>query len=102
MDGIAETEGMAQFSRYAVFAKGDVNGDNMVDSSDASSILAEYARQSSSNVKGTFSAGQKDSADIDNDGKVDSFDASKVLAYYAYISTATDTPMSVEEFVKKK
>ncbi|MCR5599193.1 MAG: hypothetical protein K6G33_00400 [Ruminococcus sp.] len=102
VDGIAQTEGMAQFSRYAVFTKGDVNGDNIIDSSDASSILAEYARLSSSDLRGTFSAGQKKSADIDNNNKIDSVDASRALAYYAYVSTTTGEPVPIEEYSKKK
>lgn len=102
LDSIAETSGMSQYSLSAVFDKGDVNGDKAVDSIDASSILAEYARQSSSDVFGTFSAGQKKAGDLDNNGKVDSSDASVILSYYAYTSTTTGNVKSIEEFIKNK
>jgi hypothetical protein len=101
LDAIAANAGMAQYSRYTSFSKGDVNGDNAVDSLDASSILAEYARMSSSEVNGTFSKGQKTAGDIDKNDKVDSSDASAVLAYYAYVSTTVGNVKSIEEYMKK-
>ncbi len=102
VDTIAENTGMSQYSIYETFNKGDVNGDNAVNSIDASSILAEYARQSSSDVKGTFSAGQKKAGDLDNNGKVDSSDASVILSYYAYTSTTNGNVKSIEEFMNNK
>lgn len=101
VEKIAENAGMSQYSFYETFDKGDINGDKTVDSIDASSILAEYARQSSSDVFGTFSAGQKKAGDLDNNGKVDSSDASVILSYYAYTSTTTGNVKSIEEFIKK-
>jgi hypothetical protein len=75
---------------------GDVNSDNVVNSSDASLILADYARISTGNAS-TFSEEQKESADINSDSKYDSTDASLSLAYYAYTSIGgTD---SIEKFL---
>lgn len=65
---------------------GDVNGDGVVDSSDASEVLAEYALVSSGEPE-TFSDMQKISADFNNDGLINSSDASGILAYYAEFSS---------------
>lgn len=65
---------------------GDVNLDDLVDSSDASLILVEYAKTSTGG-KSSLSAKQKKNADTNFDGSIDSSDASKVLEYYSYIST---------------
>ena len=81
-------------------ALGDVNGDNHVDSVDASQVLKEYAAQST-NGNGSFTDEQKIAGDIDKNGMVDSVDASKILAYYAYVSNTTGDIKPIEEFVKK-
>lgn len=65
---------------------GDVNGDGIVDSSDASDVLAEYAR-SQTGASTIFTEDQFLVADVNNDGMIDSSDASKILAYYADAST---------------
>lgn len=65
---------------------GDVDGDNMVTSVDASLVLGEYARISGQGTA-TFTDVQKTAADINKDGILDSVDASRILAYYAYLST---------------
>lgn len=76
---------------------GDVNSDNIIDASDASSILAEYALMASGkDVVGTFSEAQKKSADVNKDGIIDASDASSVLAYYAY--QASNGQMTPDEF----
>lgn len=76
---------------------GDVNGDNILDASDASSILAEYALMASGeDAIGTFSEAQKKSADVNKDGIIDASDASSVLAYYAY--QASNGQMTPDEF----
>lgn len=68
------------------YALGDVNGDGMIDSSDASAVLSEYALiQTGSST--SFSDNQKKAADVNNDGIIDSSDASCILSYYAYVST---------------
>jgi hypothetical protein len=75
---------------------GDVNFDSIINSSDASLILADYALVSTGN-KSALTEEQKKSADINNDGKSDSIDASLSLAYYAYTSIGgTD---SIESFI---
>ena len=40
-------------------------------------------------------------ADVDNNGDVNAVDASYILSYYAYVSTTKETPMSMEEYMKK-
>ena len=73
---------------------GDLNGDGVVDSSDASEVLMLYAQVSTGG--GELSAEVKAVADINGDGLVDSSDASLILEYYAYVSTGgTD---SAEKF----
>ncbi|MBO4876763.1 MAG: SH3 domain-containing protein [Ruminococcus sp.] len=64
---------------------GDVNGDKVVDSSDASEVLLIYANVSTGG--GDVTEAQKAAADINGDGLVDSADASLILEYYAYVST---------------
>ncbi|MBO5163874.1 MAG: leucine-rich repeat protein [Ruminococcus sp.] len=77
---------------------GDVNGDSMVDSSDASLVLVEYAMLSTGK-NGNFSESVKKLADLNKDGMTDSSDASLILAYYAHVSTGgTD---SIEDFLNK-
>ncbi len=68
------------------YLKGDVNEDKTVDSSDASSVLAEYARTATGNPA-TFTSNQKLAGDVNEDTFVDSSDASKILAYYASAAT---------------
>ena len=65
---------------------GDVNNDELVDASDASEILVEYANTSTGG-EAAFSGEQFRTADINFDGFVDSNDASGVLRYYAYVQT---------------
>mgnify|MGYP003292451071 FL=1 len=65
---------------------GDVNEDGTVDASDASCVLAAYARVQTggeSNLRDT----QTKAADVNNDSVIDASDASKILVYYAAIST---------------
>ncbi len=65
---------------------GDVDNDRKVDSNDASLILTEYSRLSTSNT-GDFTENMRKSADVNIDGKIDSVDASLILSYYSYTST---------------
>lgn len=65
---------------------GDVNDDKVVNASDASEVLAEYALVSSGKA-GTFTENQKKAADFNNDGTINSSDASEILSYYAEISS---------------
>lgn len=79
---------------------GDVNNDRQINSVDASSVLAYYAKVST-DQDGGFSDAQKAAADVNNDGSVNSVDASKILAYYAYVSTTQEEDMTIEKFVNK-
>ena len=68
---------------------GDVNEDGMVDSSDASRVLQEYALIQTGGEP-TFTEKQKLASDVNKDNSTDSTDASKILAYYAMISTGKE------------
>jgi len=70
-------------------AMGDVNGDNVVNASDASDVLSSYANFSSG--KGHTLEGFKfQAADVNYDGYVDASDASRILEYYANISSGKE------------
>ena len=66
---------------------GDADLDTMVDATDASLMLAEYASRSTS--QGTTFTNQQGAAnaDVDGNGVVDAVDASTTLRYYAYFAT---------------
>ena len=98
---IAEKNGFSLYSYDKIFDFGDVNGDGLIDSVDASAVLAEYARLSTSDKYGIFSAGQKIAGDIDKNGRIDSVDTSILLSYYAYKSTQSDNK-TLSEFVSRK
>lgn len=66
-------------------ALGDVNGDGVIDSSDASCVLEEYALISTGS-QGAFGGVKMAAADINADGAVDSSDASLILEFYAFLS----------------
>ena len=101
LNKLAEQNGVALYSYDKKFEFGDVSGDGLIDSVDASMILAEYARLSTSDKCGIFSAGQKTAADIDKNGHIDSVDTSIILSYYAYKSTSSDNK-TLSDFVSKK
>ena len=65
---------------------GDINGDEAVNSTDASAVLAEYAL-SSIGSDATFTKKQRIFADVNLDGTVNSSDASLILEWYAKEST---------------
>ena len=79
---------------------GDVNSDEYINAVDASSVLAYYA-MISTNQDGGYDEEQKLAPDVDHDGKINAVDASNILSYYAYVSTTKETPMSMEEYMKK-
>ena len=72
---------------------GDVNGDELVDASDASEILVEYANTSTGG-EAAFTGDVFRTADVNFDGFVDSNDASGVLRYYAYVQTGGELDAS--------
>ena len=82
------------------FKLGDINSDEQINSVDASSVLAYYARIST-NQEGGYDEKQILAADVNNDGSINSVDASKILAYYAYVSTTKEEILSIEEYLKK-
>jgi len=65
---------------------GDVDGDGIITSADASMLLEEYALMSVSSSK-TFDAEKTLVSDVNVDGQINSADASSILGYYSYIST---------------
>ncbi|MDE5834287.1 MAG: hypothetical protein K2H26_02060 [Ruminococcus sp.] len=65
---------------------GDLDGDGLVNASDATFVLAEYARLSTG-VQGQFSEKQKLSVNTNRDRLVDAVDATSILQYYAHLST---------------
>lgn len=75
---------------------GDVNGDGIIDSSDAVDILIEYSASLTGKTS-TMTAGQKKLADLNFDGVINSSDASLVLMYYAHV--ATGGKLSIEDFL---
>lgn len=79
---------------------GDINGDAIIDSSDASSVLDEYSALSTFSPS-TFDSVKKWAADIDGNGKIDSSDASFILAYYAYVSTGGSSSTDIREWRNK-
>lgn len=74
---------------------GDINNDGMINSIDASDILAYYAMLSTSGERAyelDFNI-----ADVNYDGYINSVDASIILSYYAFISTKNY--MSLSEYL---
>lgn len=66
---------------------GDVNDDGIVDSSDASFILAEYSVISTGG-KSFLNDEFKSVADVNGDGLIDASDASEILDFYSFSSTS--------------
>ncbi|MDE6789040.1 MAG: hypothetical protein K2J47_06940 [Ruminococcus sp.] len=68
------------------YVLGDINGDLIIDSGDASLSLVEYAARSTNRPSELSEAEQK-AADANSDTLVDSSDATVMLSYYSYAST---------------
>ncbi|MBE6861452.1 MAG: hypothetical protein E7497_00935 [Ruminococcus sp.] len=81
---------------YVETILGDIDGDGVINSSDASNVLTAYALIATGGDS-PFTDEQMKAADVNNDGAVDSSDASSILAYYAY--TATGGTGTLEEFL---
>ncbi len=76
---------------------GDMNGDGVIDASDASDVLHIYALLST----GGEDKVSEDSliiADVNRDGNADASDASAILGYYAYLSTQGGN-MTITEYI---
>ncbi|MDE7137777.1 MAG: hypothetical protein K2O29_04890 [Ruminococcus sp.] len=69
---------------------GDVNGDGLIDTVDASAIRSEYALISAKKPE-TFDDRQKMIANINHDQFVDTVDATVIQMYYAKLSAGTYT-----------
>lgn len=68
------------------YCLGDTDEDGLINSTDASNVLEQYALyQTGKNP--TLGESQLKACDISKDNQVDSSDASAILAYYAFIST---------------
>ncbi len=75
---------------------GDLDGDGVIDSTDASAVLAEYAAIQT----GAAPAVSTSVGDVNSDGFIDASDASDILQFYAYIQTGgTD---SLSEFLRTR
>ena len=72
--------------------KGDANGNKLIDAVDASIILANYAKYSTSSDKPTES--ELVVQDVNGDEFIDAVDASMVLSYYAYVSAGGNLSFS--------
>lgn len=68
------------------YTAGDVDNNNIVDATDASRILEEYALNSTL-ATSSFTRKQNITGDIDGNGIIDARDASGVLEIYAKLST---------------
>ncbi|MBR6580780.1 MAG: hypothetical protein IKK66_05725 [Ruminococcus sp.] len=78
---------LEQYKKVAgSYCLGDITEDGLIDSSDASIILQQYALVSTGKDI-SVSAAQFEAAKLTDDDVVDASDASVALAYYAYIST---------------
>ena len=75
----------------------DVNFDGVIDSRDASLVLAEYANVSAGNSP-TFTRTQQFVADVNLDGEVTAVDASMILSTYALTSTQQYVPIKTVNF----
>lgn len=71
------------FSSIIKDGKGDVNGDGIIDASDATMVLSIYAKASSNNELTEKEKQYLDKADVNGNGKIDAVDASIILSYYA-------------------
>ena len=77
--------------------EGDPDSDGRIDSTDASVILAAYAKLSTGQTSG-LTEPAKAAADANSDGAIDSNDASLILSYYAL--TSTGSSLSLADYIK--
>ena len=76
-------DGMNTYVQFATSLnkKGDINGDSVIDGTDATLALKEYA--SLGQGISTLTAAQTAAADVNGSGNVDGSDATMILRYYA-------------------
>lgn len=88
-DSVSESyssQNQLDFTDMSQAISGDTNLDGVVNASDASETLSEYAL-TSTGFNSTFSKMQFICSDYNNDGLINSSDASEILAKYAEISS---------------
>lgn len=68
---------------------GDVNGDGLIDSNDASSVLSTYAEMAAAKDY-VLSEKLLKQGDVNMDGRLDAHDASMILRYYSKASVNAD------------
>lgn len=76
---------------------GDINLDDVVDASDASLALVEYAA-TATGKESTLDEIPKINGDVNFDTVIDASDASDILRYYAYTSTTSGELKSLVDF----
>lgn len=79
------------------YAFGDINLDDVVDASDASLALVEYAAIITGGTT-TLDKIPAINADVNFDTVIDASDASDILRYYAYTSTTTEEAKDLVDF----
>ena len=85
--------------RLAYCTKGDINGDRKINAVDASAILSDYSRVSTSGIS-AFTQLQNNCSDINGDKSINAVDASCVLAYYAFVSCGGKD--SIDKYIKNE
>ena len=75
---------------------GDLDGDGIIDASDASAVLAEYAAVQT----GAAPSVDKSVGDVNGDDFIDASDASSILQYFAY--TQTGGSDSIQDFLSQQ
>ena len=87
------------YGEASLFMIGDIDGDGVVDATDASAVLSAYACTSAGQDSPLYSY-QTSAADLNGDSAVDAVDASLILSYYAWAS-ATDEGGIMTDFLEK-
>lgn len=80
-----------------VVTLGDLNGDYVINASDASDILGIYSELMTDNDR-TATEEELKRADVNKDGLIDSTDASLILSYYSSVSTSGKG--SLKEYIR--
>ena len=78
------------------YVLGDIDGNGMIDSIDASVVLRTYSELSVSQDSGLTDE-QKKLADVNSDGRIDASDSSIILSYYSFLSSGGD--MLFEQYI---
>lgn len=92
-------EDMTVVKTSKALSVGDIDGNGIIDASDASSVLAAYAAVQSGG-KSELDEKQLKAADVDGNDVVDASDASSILAYYSFVQTG-GAAMTFEEFLNQ-